>query len=111
MTWGFALSGAVLANASAAVMAFDQEGNRLRAKRDVARIEMDMPSVRDRRIGQRQTPARKVAKTSGVGGQLDGAVDYFDVDRSAFDRCDNSDISAIARNRQGDFIHDLSMAR
>jgi hypothetical protein len=92
-------------------VAFDEEGNRLRVKQDVARIEVDVSSVRDRRIGERQTPARKVAETSGVSGQLDGAIDQLDVECSAFGRCDNSEISAIARNRQEDLIHDLSMAR
>ena len=60
---------------------------------------MDMPSVRYRWIGQRQEPTRQIAKTGGVADELDNAVYKFDADRSTFDRCDDSEVTAIPRDR------------
>ena len=72
---------------------------------------MDVPSVRYRRIGQRQAPAGQIAKTCGVAEHLNNAVYQIDTDRSTFDRCHDSDLTAIARDRQRDLIHGVSMAR
>lgn len=92
-------------------MARDHQGNRLRAERAVAGVEMNVPSVGYRWVRQGQAPARQITKTSRIASQLDRTVDNFDVHRSALHRCDDSYISAVARNRQRDLIHGDSMAR
>lgn len=79
-------------------MALDQEGYRLRAEWAVTRIEVDVPSVRYGWIGQRQAPAGKITKASGICEQVDHSVDELDVHSSTFDRCDDSDGSATARD-------------